>query len=45
MERDELVPSGDRDNDRMLVLLLMALLWKNGASKELIIALAYIAMG
>lgn len=32
-------------SDRWLVLLLLVLLWQNGASAELIAALAYIAMG
>lgn len=31
-------------DDRLLVLLLAALLWQNGASKELILALMYIAL-
>ncbi len=31
-------------DDRLLVLLLAALLWQNGAPKELILALMYIAL-
>ncbi len=32
------------DADRMLLLVLIALLWKNGASPELLLALVYVAM-
>ena len=40
-----IVPHEGGDSDRMLLVLLIALLWQNGAPKELILALAYIAMG
>lgn len=33
------------EDDRLLVLLLIVLLWQNGACKELILALVYIALG
>jgi len=45
--KSEMVPAshGEQETDRMLLWLLIALLWKNGASTELMLALAYVAMG